>query len=696
MIQTVFNSQTVFVIDDAWDGTSALQADFSVVRDSQAGLTKREARRPYSATLLVSKLRYTATVCDAALRRLQGSLRALNTQPVIVPLWPVISRWADRAAVPVSGGLKIVWKEDWSQFEIFTDTEPSWPDDEDFVAPALQGFIMPTEPVMRNPDAASWSVEFTESSPAAFSLQPPATVFAPGPQPTGYNSAPLLLPFQPDFTSVTEEISVEVKRAAIGFPRDQAQTFYPQPPARSQKSSYTLNGSQLGSLLRFFQDVAAPGAVFWASSWIQIASLTNDALATDSVLHVEDTNAVNVGDYISLFSDSEVIARKVIATTANTITLDSAVGIPMTVSSTLLFQLCLARLDKPALSVKWNSPDSANFDLQWSEVPQEYIPANDETLGVTLGKLPTRVVLFQFTRDFGNGTALNYFFTSYEKDLVWNGQTWQSQNIQCGEISQSLNLEDDGVEITTFKFDGNPLIDDVTRRAEAPLSATIYFADFDGVNVSNVQTVFTGDASTPSRQGNILKVKCKMGSSLLDTQLPFFIRGVRCNHLRGSNADGSFLISAGCTLLKANWKFTAQVTPPLFAIFPFTLNLTDLARATGANPAFFANWFAPGVIEWGNGAAIQRRAIIGSTVPVAGAFAVTLHRYFNGVPNIGDTVVLYPGCDGIYTTCKAYDAANNPTGKFDNFPNFGGEPFTPVANPSVTGQKNLGVSGGKK
>ena len=55
-----------------------------------------------------------------------------------------------------------------------------------------------------------------------------------------------------------------------------------------------------------------------------------------------------------------------------------------------------------------------------------------------------------------------------------------------------------------------------------------------------------------------------------------------------------------------------------------------------------------------------------------------------------------PGCDGIYTTCQAYDSANNPTGKFNNYLNFGGEPFTPGVNPSAVGQFNLGLNGAKK
>jgi hypothetical protein len=202
--------------------------------------------------------------------------------------------------------------------------------------------------------------------------------------------------------------------------------------------------------------------------------------------------------------------------------------------------------------------------------------------------------------------------------------------------------------------------------------------------------------SAPSRQGNTLKASCRFGPAVLDNQLPFFILGTVCNHVRGNNPDGSYLISPGCTLLRANWKFTAQFAAPISAAFPFLVNLSGLARSAGDAPVYFDNWFAGGVIEWGAGVSIQRRYITSSATPVGGAFSITLHRYFNSVPNIGDTLVLYPGCDGLASTCKAYDGATNPIGKFDNYDNFGAEPLMPVGNPSLVGQPSLGVQGGKK
>lgn len=224
--------------------------------------------------------------------------------------------------------------------------------------------------------------------------------------------------------------------------------------------------------------------------------------------------------------------------------------------------------------------------------------------------------------------------------------------------------------------------------------------------INKVQ-VFSGEVASLSRQGNNLSCKCKFGSGIFETQMPVLVKGTLCPHLRGSPGDGTHLISQGCTgpdavMKSSNWKFTASVANPINAAFPFLLKVSGLAGSGAAAIAalasgrVFVNWFSYGWIEWGVGNKIQRRQIVTSTVPGAGIIEVNLHRYFSSVPVFGDAVVLYPGCDGQVSTCKAYDVGTNPTGKYGNYPNFGADPFTPTGNPSVTGLPVFNVRGGKK
>jgi hypothetical protein len=492
MISTVFNAATVYIINDDWNGrASDFALDASLIRDDQRGLTMRSARRPYQQTVLC-KCQYQVTLKDAAVRAVIGSLRSLNTQKVIIPLWPALQRWADRGASVVTGGLKLVFKADWSNFALYTNVEPGWPAADDLWCPALMGFINPTQPRMRSPDAATWDLDFQENSPAAYALDfSAAAVAAAGPQPAGYAAAPKLLPLQPDFQHIDEQISVEVKREKIGFNREQLETFYPQAAARIQHASYTLTGNDIWRMLKFFSEVMAPGAAFWASTWLQAAQLTADIGAADTVLHLEDTNGVNVGDYLSVYSGSSIVGKpKVTAKTSNTLTIAAAIGTALNARTTLVFQLCLAKLNTASISVAWKRPGAAKCELQWEELPPEYVIPADETLATTIGKLPMRVVLIQLIRDLGNGTVQNSYFTSFEADIVDGGTTWLSQGEwDVGEIQRSLNLEEDTLDLVSSIFAGNPINDDVALRAEAPLSVAIRYADYDGAALSNVQVV---------------------------------------------------------------------------------------------------------------------------------------------------------------------------------------------------------------
>jgi hypothetical protein len=173
MIPLNFNGAPCFLLNEQPDWSTPVETQFSLTRDKQISLTRHETRRPYSSTLL-TKMTYTANVNGAALRQLLGAIRQLNTQPVIVPFWPAIANWGNRANATLNGGLRIAWRADWSQYTIYTstDAEPVWPLASDFWAPALMGFLTPdSSPAIRR-DNQQLKINFTESSPAAYALQP--------------------------------------------------------------------------------------------------------------------------------------------------------------------------------------------------------------------------------------------------------------------------------------------------------------------------------------------------------------------------------------------------------------------------------------------------------------------------------------------------------------------------------------------
>lgn len=214
--------------------------------------------------------------------------------------------------------------------------------------------------------------------------------------------------------------------------------------------------------------------------------------------------------------------------------------------------------------------------------------------------------------------------------------------------------------------------------------------------------LFSGEVTKPRVKGKKILATLVPGGVAFDQQVPRFVLGPLCNHLVGANPDGGFLMSYGCGLLKADWKFTAAVTTPISSAHPFELEVDGLAgdgadaAAALAASAVFANWFANGIVEIGSGSSVQRRRVLASTAPSGGAVTLTLNQWFTTSPADNDPVVLYPQCDGRRVTCQAYHVTTNPEGRFDNDDEFGGHPFIPHGNPSAHDATDLTAAGGKK
>ena len=687
MIPTTYGGADVYLVTERPEWSQRVSGTFSLVANAESSLTNREARRAYDDLIRV-KLKYVARVRDSEARALIGTLRTLKQQPVAVPFWPGEQFWSNRASASFAGGLMLAWKDDWSQWQIYsaTDAEPTWPAAGDRWAPLLWGFLTPDQASgWLAPSLQDWTVEFTEASPAAWALSPQSGGgWSAGPlPPAGYGSAPHLFPVRPQFAGVQHTLTVRVTRQPTGFRRQQATTFYPQAVAQICEQGFNLTSmATIARLVAFYGSHGAASS-FWVSAAFAAAKLTADIGAGDTVLQVADTGMVAPGDYLALIDGTgAIVGRRVTATTATTITLDSAPG-ARAAAATYLAPLLLCRWDANELAVEWLHGQFATAKTQLREVPAEYVPAADETLGTTLGQLPTRAILYTFTQTLG-ATVTTWRYTSFRQDVSDGTHTWASADFSHGELRRSLNLERDELKLESQIFTGNPLLPFIKLEAEAGLTVEIIEADWNGTGVVNLATVFKGETTKPGRSGSKLTPTLTPQGRRMDTLVPTVMRGVQCPWM---------VYSPGCGLDRANWKFTAAVANPVSSAWPFELKLSGLARAVGSAPSYFTDWFAPGWIEWGSGADLQRRGILASTNPVSGALTVTLSRWWTGAgPSVGDTVSLYPGCDKLAATCKAYNAGNNPTGKFDNYRpavataggGFGGLPFMPANNQSAT------------
>lgn len=679
MVPDSYLGQPFFLINDQPNWVKGVRADVDVVADLTKSLSNREARRAFAATLRFS-FSYQATVTHRRARATADALRDYQTQPVALPFWPGMVKWPDRYSMPINGGLKILFREDFDQWQVYEGIEPVWATNSDFVCPLLWGRLDKRELVWQDTSSAFFDVQFIEQSKPEWALTPVAQVWTNGPLPgDAYDAPPKVLPFGMDFNAPRTGFNVSIIREQIGFGRTPQETLYAQTNARTHEGSSTLlSTGDVGNVLRFFMEYG-PARIFWASNTFSAAVLTADIPAATTVLNVEDTYAIRPGDFLAFLYASGVQATaRVASKTGNTITVDVAPG-ALKRGLTTVAQLLLARFDKTRLSLAWSEPGLAGVTLPVVEVPPEYAPAADEDIGTTVGELPARCYLYDFSRTL-NGVVFTDRFTSYEGTLSLGsigGNAYTSQKLSHKEIRQGLQLDADEVTIDASIWTASPLLLIATLKSEAPLYLTIREAQVSGSLAINAATIFTGEVTAVSVKGSILTAKATPGGTIFDRRVPRVIFQRTCNNA---------LFDAGCTLAKADWKFTAKVSGVGSPGYPFEFDLSNLDRAVGSDPTYSANYFAGGWLEAGDGLNWQRRAVILSTNPVAGALTVTLDRDPAPFLAVNDNVILYPGCDLQRLTCIQ---------KFNNYLNFIGHPYLPLANPSLV-KRDQTSAGGKK
>ena len=443
----------------------------------------------------------------------------------------------------------------------------------------------------------------------------------------------------------------------------------------AQFRTITQSSAECWKLIRFFSDHGA-GKAFWTPTWHSSAVMAADLGAGSTVLTVQSAVGILPGDYLAFVQGTGIVNYTRTTTISDpTVNLASAPG-AFTAADTVVATLVLARFEKPRLGLEFIMGSLAQGAVSVVELPPEYSPAGDETLGTTIGLLTTRGYIYELAQTIG-GTTTTTRLTSYEADLTAGGNTYTSRRMDHGMVKQSLFLDRDEIEIRSEVVAGDPLVKLATVQAEAPVRLTIKSVDVSGSNGSNDTVLFTGDIIGLSVRGSKLTAKAVSAGTVFDRIYPRFRMQIGCNHA---------LFSTGCGLSSAAWQFTATLSNPGTVGYPFTFDLTSLARTIGSVPTITAGWFSGGWVEFQSGANLSRRAIIDNTAPVSGALTITLARDPSPFPPSASAVKLYPGCDGSKATC---------TDKFGNYANFGGHPFLPATNPSLV-KVSQNVGGGKK
>ena len=98
MIETAFNGNPAYLIDDQPEWSGGVEVTASMPAMYERSLTGKETRRQTGDTLRLA-LKFTATISGyEPLTNLRNSLQALNVQPVLCPFWP---GWFPAGSLPM-------------------------------------------------------------------------------------------------------------------------------------------------------------------------------------------------------------------------------------------------------------------------------------------------------------------------------------------------------------------------------------------------------------------------------------------------------------------------------------------------------------------------------------------------------------------------------------------------------------------
>lgn len=673
MIATTFNGLDAWVVPYAptWDRPVSLGVQ--VPSETTRSLDGREIRRAYGASLRCT-MGWESYVAPADVSVLRDALVAYADEAVLAPAWPFVRRGPDWPG-PVGGGVVIGWLDDWSSFEI----NPATPSDWDWVAPAFVGRVNIETPTLATPSALFVRISIEEDGRADWALNPDAATWDVGPA-LDDASTPSVFPFGVAWRSRPSSgvPRLEIARRKFGSsPRTRAAAAYPITAWIPVEGEVALaSEGDVANLLRWWQDRASSTQAHYVSTIAHVTDLAAPAVAGATTITVASAAKLGAYRFLALENGIRTQWARVLSISTNTLTLASPLSHDIGAGSCTVSIAILARHAGEGMELTFDRPGLAHARLAWEEVAEEYIVGAGEIRGTTLGAAPTKAWLYKITVD-RLGTTTTYYRTSYERDLTASAQTWSAVPISHGTFVRGVRLDRDGLTIecgfeawTNIFLPGN---------LTAKITIDIYECAVSGPIGSSVTQRWRGEVAAIEFDGPFVRASCVGPYSIFDRPIPRIAVQPACNHA---------VYDAGCSLLVADWTFTAAVNATATSVQV----VMKLWAKSGGLPAGwgFANYFALGHVTKGT----SRWLILASSTVSGGLVTLTLDRVATWT--VDDAVTVVPGCDGTPSACQAYHAVNNPRGKFNNFSKFLGFPFVPANNPSLTPEKRSDALGGKK
>lgn len=261
-------------------------------------------------------------------------------------------------------------------------------------------------------------------------------------------------------------------------------------------------------------------------------------------------------------------------------------------------------------------------------------------MGIISDIFTRQVELYEFTHK-----NQKYYFTSSDKEVLFDSQVYIPQYIKRTSISSTVTETKKVVKLSVLK---DFVVADFFKKLN-PREISVKITRASRDDLSQSRQLFIGVVNTCSFRGNQAEIECKPFTQTGAGQICRYAYSTKCNH---------HVYNKGCKLDIDDFSVVANIT--VVAADGITFGVTT----TGGNPV---DYYTNGVMIAPNGDA---RQIISNT-----ANQVKVLTPYSEL-NVGDVVKIAAGCNRTSGDCK---------NKFNNFNNFLGFEYVPSRNPFSDG-----------
>ncbi|HAV5432044.1 TPA: DUF2163 domain-containing protein, partial [Acinetobacter baumannii] len=251
--------------------------------------------------------------------------------------------------------------------------------------------------------------------------------------------------------------------------------------------------------------------------------------------------------------------------------------------------------------------------------------------------------------------GIEYRYTSYDVNLMVQGKEFRADGpiISREGISLSLGIEVDNLSITIETNES-------TKFGDVPVAQAFHNGILDGARFKLERVFMDMNTPTDTSVGTLVLfegriVEPELDRYVINASVVSDVDNLKLQMPRNLYTPGCLntLFDSACSLLSAdfavNTTIAANSTPSQI--------LCELSQPQG--------WFTQGVVEFLEGVNIGIKRTV--RLHEAGSLLLTLPLL--EMPEIGEAIRVYPGCDKRLETC---------TNRFNNRARFRGAPFVPV------------------